>query len=220
MGREGCIWLRLGPDPVTLDKSPLASDAARAMSERDTGAILVTEDGERICGVVTDRGIVMRAIAEDRNPAEVPLADICSKHQLATVSPEDDVNRAVEIMRERHIRRLPVVEDGHPVGVSRSAISRSSATGTQPWRISAPHPPTTDSCCWVLSTNATVRPVRSVVAITVSARSASALMFARSTFGSIQPARVYPRARRGGQPDPRTASMPAARARIRGRRSR
>ncbi len=108
----------MSPDPVTLDKSSLASDAARAMSERDTGAILVTEDdGERICGVVTDRDIVIRAIAQNRNPTEVPLADICSQEQLATVSPEDDVNRAVEIMRERHIRRLPVVEDGHPVGV-------------------------------------------------------------------------------------------------------
>jgi CBS domain-containing protein len=107
----------MSPDPVMLNKSLPASEAARAMRERDTGAIIVTENGDSICGVVTDRDIVIRAIADNRNPAEVPLAEICSEEQLATLSPEDEVDRAVEMMRERHIRRVPVVEDGHAVGI-------------------------------------------------------------------------------------------------------
>jgi CBS domain-containing protein len=105
------------PNPITLDKSSPATEAARVMRDQNTGAIIVTEGGEDLRGVVTDRDIVIRAIAENRNPADVPLAEICSEEQLATVSPDDEADRAVELMRERHIRRLPVVEKGRAVGI-------------------------------------------------------------------------------------------------------
>jgi CBS domain-containing protein len=59
---------------------------------------------------------VVRILAEGRDPAATTLADI-SSHDLTTVSPEDSVEQAVQLMREKAIRRLPVVEDGRPVGI-------------------------------------------------------------------------------------------------------
>jgi CBS domain-containing protein len=58
----------------------------------------------------------VRAVADGRNPAQVEVGEICSS-RVEALTPDDDVDRAVQLMRERHIRRIPVVESGHPVGI-------------------------------------------------------------------------------------------------------
>jgi CBS domain-containing protein len=104
------------PDPVCVDPHDSAADAARSMREVDSGAILVTEDGH-LRGLLTDRDIVVRAIADGRDPARVEVAEICSA-DIQALRPEDDVERAVQLMRERHVRRIPIVDgDEHPVGI-------------------------------------------------------------------------------------------------------
>jgi CBS domain-containing protein len=102
-------------DPVCVDPDTSAADAARKMRETDSGAILVTEEGQ-LRGLVTDRDIVVRAVADGRDPARVPVSEICSA-DLQALSPDDDVDRAVQVMRERHVRRIPIVEDDHPIGI-------------------------------------------------------------------------------------------------------
>ncbi len=103
-------------DPVCVDPHDSAADAARSMREVDSGAILVTEDGH-LRGMLTDRDIVVRAIADGRDPARVEVAEICSA-DVQALHPEDDVDRAVQLMRERHVRRIPIVDrDDHPVGI-------------------------------------------------------------------------------------------------------
>jgi CBS domain-containing protein len=101
--------------PVTLPATSLVVDAARAMRDADIGDVIVVEDN-RICGIVTDRDITVRGVAEGRDIARLQLADICSR-VLTTVSPRDSVDDAVRLMRENAVRRLPVVEGGKPVGV-------------------------------------------------------------------------------------------------------
>ena len=104
------------PDPVTVGPHDSAADAARSMREVDSGAILVCEDGH-LRGLLTDRDIVVRAIAEGRDPARVEVGEICSA-DVGTLRPDDDVDRAVQLMRDRHVRRIPVVDDDeHPVGI-------------------------------------------------------------------------------------------------------
>jgi CBS domain-containing protein len=103
------------PDPVCVDPHASAAEAARKMRDVDSGAILVTED-DQLRGLVTDRDIVVRAVADGRDPSQVEVREICSA-QVEALSPEDDVDRAVQLMRERHVRRIPVVEGGHPVGI-------------------------------------------------------------------------------------------------------
>jgi CBS domain-containing protein len=103
------------PDPVCLEPHATAAEAARKMRDVDSGAILVTE-GDGLRGLLTDRDIVVRAIADGRDPSQVEVGEICSA-KIEALTPDDDVDRAVQLMRERHVRRIPVCEDGHPVGI-------------------------------------------------------------------------------------------------------
>lgn len=103
------------PNPLALPATSLAIEAARAMRDSDIGDVVVL-DGQQICGIVTDRDIVVRAVAEGLDPASTPLMDICSR-ELTTISPQDSVDKAVRLMREKAIRRLPVVENKRPVGI-------------------------------------------------------------------------------------------------------
>jgi CBS domain-containing protein len=95
-------------NPAKLLRSATVAEAARCMVERDIGAVLV-EDASGLVGMVTDRDIVVRAVARGRDPEGTPLTEICSE-PLMTVGPDDDVDRVVEIMRERAVRRVPVVD--------------------------------------------------------------------------------------------------------------
>jgi CBS domain-containing protein len=102
-------------DPRTLGASDTASDAAQVMRDADVGPVLVTENNE-VRGIVTDRDIVIRAIAEGRDPNEVQLGELCSEN-VVTVEAAADAHEAARLMREHNIRRLPVVESGEPVGI-------------------------------------------------------------------------------------------------------
>lgn len=101
--------------PVTLPGTASVQEAARTMREQAIGDVIVLEN-QQVCGIVTDRDIVVRTVAEARDPTATTLADICS-HALTTVSPEDSLEQAVHLMRAKAIRRLPVVEDGRVVGM-------------------------------------------------------------------------------------------------------
>jgi CBS domain-containing protein len=100
---------------VGLPARTSVADAALRMREDGIGDVLVLE-GEEVRGILTDRDIVVRAVAEGRAPEGVRIGDICSR-ELATVGPDDTLDEAVRIMRSRAIRRLPVMEGGRPVGI-------------------------------------------------------------------------------------------------------
>jgi CBS domain-containing protein len=112
-------------NPVTLSAASTLVDAAIAMRDFDVGAIIVVDNGQ-IYGIVTDRDIVVRAIANGNYPATTKLEEVCSR-ELTTVSPSDTAPETVQLMRDKAIRRLPVVEDGQPVGI----ISLGDLAGEQ-----------------------------------------------------------------------------------------
>lgn len=101
--------------PVTLQTSDTITAAARTMRDANIGDVVVVENGQ-VCGIVTDRDIVVRALAEGRDPARTSVGDICSR-ELTTLSPQSAIADAVAVMRDKAIRRLPVVEGGRPVGI-------------------------------------------------------------------------------------------------------
>jgi CBS domain-containing protein len=103
------------PNPVGLPGTASVHEAARAMRDAQIGDVIVFENNQ-VCGIVTDRDIVVRILAETRDPATTPLADICS-HSIVTVTPTDSVEEAVRLMRTHAIRRLPVVDGGQAVGI-------------------------------------------------------------------------------------------------------
>ena len=103
------------PNPVVLPGTASVHEAARAMRDAQIGDVIVFENNQ-VCGIVTDRDIVVRTVAETQDPATTTLADICS-HSLVTVTPTDSVEEAVRLMRTHAIRRLPVVDGGQAVGI-------------------------------------------------------------------------------------------------------
>jgi CBS domain-containing protein len=102
-------------DPATVDAAANLVEAGRAMRDAAVGDVLVL-DGGKIAGIVTDRDIVVRAVAEGRDPTTVTVGSISTRN-VTTLSPDDPIDRALRIMREQAIRRLPVVENGRPVGI-------------------------------------------------------------------------------------------------------
>jgi len=95
------------------------TDAASLMKQEDVGSVPVV-DGERLVGVLTDRDIVVRGIADGGDPRAVQVGDIASR-DVVTVRPDDDLDEAVRLMAQHQVRRLPVVDDGHLVGVLATA---------------------------------------------------------------------------------------------------
>lgn len=102
------------PRPVSLPLDAPLTEAARLMRDEDVGDVLVTHDG-LLCGLLTDRDIVVRAVAEGRDLSGTRLADVCSAG-VVTVGPDEATEVALRIMRDRAVRRLPVVEDGSTGG--------------------------------------------------------------------------------------------------------
>jgi len=102
-------------DPDTVDVSATVADVARVMRDDDVGAVLVTENG-KLRGIVTDRDIVVRVIAENRDPNSTRAGDVIDD-ELITVNPDQDAHEAARLMREHDVRRLPVVQGDRPVGI-------------------------------------------------------------------------------------------------------
>lgn len=102
-------------DPQTVDSGIPLAEAARTMKELDVGALIVTEHGA-VTGIVTDRDIVIRGVAEGADIETAPVGSVGSG-ELTALGPDDSVDDAVRTMREQDIRRLPVVEDGRAVGI-------------------------------------------------------------------------------------------------------
>jgi CBS domain-containing protein len=103
------------PDPVTVDRETSLAEAARLMRDRGIGDVVVTSNGA-IVGIVTDRDIVVRAIAADVDAVTTTVASVCSP-EVRTLEADDSIVHAVELMREHDVRRIPIVDGGELVGI-------------------------------------------------------------------------------------------------------
>jgi CBS domain-containing protein len=102
-------------NPRTVNVDDTVKDAAVVMSNRDIGDVVVIEDGQ-VTGILTDRDIVVRAVAEGRDAESTAVSDICTTG-IRAIEPDASVDDALRMMREEDIRRLPVVKNGRPVGI-------------------------------------------------------------------------------------------------------
>jgi CBS domain-containing protein len=102
-------------DLVMLEADRPVAEAAQKMRERNVGDVLVTRNGGLV-GILTDRDIVVRCIADDKIPAETKVSEVFTT-EPTTLSPVDSLDDAVDSLREANVRRLPVVEDGRVVGI-------------------------------------------------------------------------------------------------------
>jgi len=115
-------------------------DAARIMRDEDTGSVPVVDDG-RVAGIVTDRDIVLRGVADGRDVTALDVREVCSSDPV-TVEPGRDLDEALRLMAQHQVRRLPVVDGDRLVGVLAQAdVARATddrATGALVDDISQP----------------------------------------------------------------------------------
>jgi CBS domain-containing protein len=112
-------------DPGAVEASAPIIEAAEIMLREDVGSVPILEEG-RLVGMLTDRDIVIRVVAEGRDARTITCAEIASR-QLATIDPQQPLEEALRLMGEHQVRRLPVVEeDGRLVGiVAQADIARN-----------------------------------------------------------------------------------------------
>lgn len=102
-------------DLVRLPADTSVEAAAREMRDNGIGDIIVEKDG-KLYGILTDRDIVVRVIAEGKNAAGTDVESICS-HDLTTLTPDQTVKEATQLMKDKALRRLPVVEGEKVIGI-------------------------------------------------------------------------------------------------------
>ena len=103
------------PGVETVEPSQPLLDAAKLMKSGDFGSVPVVENG-RLVGVLTDRDIVVRAVAQGLDPSSARVGEVASTGPV-TVEPDQDLAEALRLMAQHRVRRLPVVDDGKLVGV-------------------------------------------------------------------------------------------------------
>jgi CBS domain-containing protein len=126
-------------DPRSIGASASVGEAARVMREQHIGSLPVTED-ERLVGMITDRDITTRVVAESAVPATTSVGDVHSR-DLISVEPNNDLEEALQLMARHRVRRLPVVENGRLVGMVAQAdiaLKDNERTGQLVGAISEP----------------------------------------------------------------------------------
>jgi CBS domain-containing protein len=96
-------------DPRSITPGAPVVEAARLMRDEDIGSLPVTDEG-RLVGMLTDRDIAVRVVAEGRNPDSTTVGEVLSPHPVAAM-PDQDLDEALHLMAQHQVRRLPVVED-------------------------------------------------------------------------------------------------------------
>jgi CBS domain-containing protein len=103
-------------NPCTIDATKSVAYAAKMMRDEDVGVAPIVE-GQKLVGVLTDRDVAIRVVAEGRDPQSTTVTEVASK-EVVTVDPQQDLDEALRLMAKHQVRRLPVVEeDGRLVGV-------------------------------------------------------------------------------------------------------
>lgn len=100
---------------VVVDVSTTAFEAAKTMSEREIGGLVVTQQKKPI-GIITERDLLKKVVAKNLKPDQVKVSDIMST-PLITTPPNTPLYTAADIMSKKHIRRLVIVKDDSPVGI-------------------------------------------------------------------------------------------------------
>ncbi len=116
MDSQALVEQLMTPNPSTVSANATLRDAAFVMESSDVGAVVALNEDGTIFGILTDRDIVVRALAAGRDPQLTTVGEVCSRELLA-LSPDQTVTDAARIMVEHSVRRLPVLKGGIPVGI-------------------------------------------------------------------------------------------------------
>jgi CBS domain-containing protein len=105
----------MSSNPCAIDGDKPVAYAAKMMKQEDVGLAPIVE-GDHLVGTLTDRDIVLRVVAEGKDPQTVTAREVAST-DVVTIDPQQDLDEALRLMASNQVRRLPVVEEGRLVGV-------------------------------------------------------------------------------------------------------
>ena len=100
---------------IVLNPDATAHEAARALENNHVGAVVILDQG-RVAGMLTDRDLALRVVGAGLDPTMTEVSEVMSS-DVATVPSDGTVEQAIEVMRARHVRRVPVVKGEHVVGL-------------------------------------------------------------------------------------------------------
>lgn len=106
----------MSSDVVSVSPDESAAVAARMLSSYNIGSLPVCGSDKKLCGVVTDRDIVLRCVAAAKSPDKTPVREIMTS-RVVSVAPGDDAEQAARLMADEQVRRLPVAENGKVIGI-------------------------------------------------------------------------------------------------------
>jgi len=103
-------------NPICCQPSDSVMKVAQWMKRENIGSIPVIENTEtrKLVGIVTDRDLALKIVGEGSNPKEVKVEEVMT-FKLVTCRPDDDIQRALDMMSEHQLRRIPIVDDEHKV---------------------------------------------------------------------------------------------------------
>ena len=114
--RVSVILARKGADVATVESSATVGEALRLLAEHDIGALVVSGDGNRIDGIISERDIVRRLADAGADIIDVPVMQVMTAEVL-TCTPDETADEVMQTMTERRARHLPVIDDGRLVGI-------------------------------------------------------------------------------------------------------
>jgi CBS domain-containing protein len=102
-------------DPRTVETGATVAEAAREMRDGDVGSVVVIENGA-VAGIVTDRDIAVRVVAQGRDPDATRVSEVATMRPV-TLTVDQSVDDAIRLVREQNVRRIIVLQDGRPAGI-------------------------------------------------------------------------------------------------------
>jgi len=124
-------------NPKVVRASTTVKDAACIMRDSKIGDVIVVDDANKVCGIVTDRDLVVKSVASGSDPSKTSIESVCSK-DVTALKPTQTTDDAVKMMRDKAIRRLPVLDAGKLVGiVSLGDLAKKIDSGSCLGQISA-----------------------------------------------------------------------------------
>jgi CBS domain-containing protein len=106
------------PDPTCVGENETLLDAARKLAELDVGALPICGEDDRLKGMLTDRDIVVKALAQGKDPGSVKAGELgAGDGKTVTIGADDSIDEALRTMIEHKVRRLPVIDGNRLVGI-------------------------------------------------------------------------------------------------------
>lgn len=124
----------MSKNPYSVSTEKSLHDATRLMSAKNISCLVITEKGKPI-GVLTERDLIKKVLAPDKDIDKLKIKDVMTKNVI-TISPEDDFVDVNKKMKSRHIRHLPVVDEGKLVGVMTETDVMKESFNVNKWNIS------------------------------------------------------------------------------------